>query len=236
MAQQALKRFYKQAKLRDENAHYGIDLDGRPLKSPAGELILIESQMLVNAICDEWNNQQDIIDVSTMPLYGIFVTQIDKTASQRQDILQNLIPYIDGDLLFYHAPEPQGLRLVQEQLWGRILKDTESLCGIDLTITHDLGSIQQSPHYHDYIMDTVEGMNDAEFTVFHILTSVTGSVILSLLGTLGKLSEDEIIKTINAEEDYYIKLYHDELSPDQLQKRIDVEQTVKSCLTYRAYI
>ena len=95
----AKKRFYKTVLLTDDGL--SIQLDGRKLRSPAGNLLRLPTMSLASAIADEWRAQGDDIDPATMRLFSLAVTVIDRVTPQRDMVMTELAAYGENDLLCY---------------------------------------------------------------------------------------------------------------------------------------
>lgn len=182
----------------------------------------------------EWEAQTDGIVPSSMPVYSILVTAIDKSSpDDRQGILSELTPYIDGDLVFYHAPDPIGLTQYQANLWGDAIDTFENKYKIRPNITHDLTALRQSTAYHDVILDFINTLSDIEFTVFHILVSSVGSPLVACLAIQNIYNADEIVNIMNAESDFYHKHYKfkdEDISPDERKKNELLQRDIIACM------
>lgn len=60
------KRFYKKVGTVHSNKEFEITLDGRKLKTPAGQIFKVSSEPLALAIANEWDSQQEKILISSM--------------------------------------------------------------------------------------------------------------------------------------------------------------------------
>ena len=116
------KRFYEQATVGDGNA---VLLDGKPVRTPARRPLAAPNMVLAQAIADEWNAQDDMIDPATMPLTRLANAIIDGVA---------LIP-IEGTLVH------KGERIDWILLRGKYpVRATEIL-------THNRGGQNPSDHF-----------------------------------------------------------------------------------------
>lgn len=62
------KRFYKNTGILESNGKYEITLDQRKLKTPKGNLFVVDSEPLALAIATEWNSQKEKIMQTSMHL------------------------------------------------------------------------------------------------------------------------------------------------------------------------
>lgn len=68
----ARKKVYKDASVSPltETREFAVRLDGRLLKTPLGNDVIVPSEMAANAVAREWSIQDDEIKPHTMPLVG----------------------------------------------------------------------------------------------------------------------------------------------------------------------
>ena len=234
----AIQRFYKQTSLvpfdEDNVTRYTIHLDGKPLNTPSKNPFKVHNEALAKLVQHEWNSQAQTIDPVTMPVYSILVTSIDKSSDEdKESIISELSPYIDGDLMFYHAPDPVGLTQYQSELWGGAIDAFEHRYNVRPSITHDLVALKQSSDYHRVIMDEIQSMSDVEFTIFHVLVSLGGSPLVACLAIRGEYGAQAIIKILNAESDFYQKHYKfnaDDIAPDERKKNELLQIDINACM------
>lgn len=62
------KRFYRKTSILESNGKYEITLDQRKLKTPKGNLFVVDNESLALAIATEWDAQKDKIVQSSMHL------------------------------------------------------------------------------------------------------------------------------------------------------------------------
>ena len=113
---QAKKRFYKDVTTDAGDDSWGIKLDNRMLRSPAGALLHLPSPALAAAVADEWRAQDEHIDAASMPLFSLAVTVLDRVMPQQPAIVCELAGYGDNDLLCYRADD-DDLAALQQQFW-----------------------------------------------------------------------------------------------------------------------
>jgi len=49
-----VKRFWKQADAVERDGGWGVELDGKPLRTPARDLLTVPTKALAEAIASEW--------------------------------------------------------------------------------------------------------------------------------------------------------------------------------------
>ena len=116
-----MKRFYKDAAARPMSGGYGIELDGRPIKTPARATLIVPTEALAQAIAEEWAGQGDEVVPQSMGLTGMANTALDLTDTRRADVVATVASYAETDLLCYRADGPESLRTLQDERWQPLL-------------------------------------------------------------------------------------------------------------------
>jgi chaperone required for assembly of F1-ATPase len=231
-----MKRFYQKVSYAafDEGG-YQILLDGRVLKTPLRFDLAIPTELIAKKIVTEWNSQKDTIVPDTMPFYSIMATAIDK-AGERDLINQDIERYIQGDLLFYRAPEPQALVARQNALWNPILAFAENYFQCTLKTTTDISAVEQDNVYFRSFQAYINTLDFIEFTLLHGLVSLTGSPIISLALLEDEIGCDKAFKAVMCEEDYNSEICGESdanKSPDEIEKMNRLQRDIRSYYKFK---
>lgn len=210
-----MKRFYKEASSIKTDEGYTIQLDGKDAKTPGGILLIAPNKSVADAIVFEWNAQEDIVDDATMPLTQILITAIDRQRD-RDDITNQLADHIHTDLLCYRTEEPQVLAEKQSESWDPWLDWFKDTFGTKLKTTTALEVVQQDSDLRSRIWNYAEALDEHYFAVLHIVTSLSGSVILALAFLEFDIDAETLFQASELEE-----IYHAELagSPDPVVEK-----------------
>ena len=112
-----MKRFYKQVTTKQSGSAWRILLDGRPVKTPALAELAVPTQSLAEAMASEWAEQGDTVDIQGMHLTRLTNVAIDRTPSQREGMIDEVVKYCETDLLCFLAETPADLRDRQISQW-----------------------------------------------------------------------------------------------------------------------
>lgn len=217
-----MKRFYTAVTVEPRDQGLGVCLDGRPVRTKAKHGLTVPNEALAQAIMLEWAAQVDTIEPDTMPLTQIVSTRLDKVAVEREAMYEQILRYIDTDLLFYRTNNPEAVGEAQAKAWDPVMSVAEERFGVDLHVTNDLVALVQSPQTHDAFSAYISGLNDDEFTVLQLVTPLAGSVICGMLFVDGKLTPDETMEIARVEERYKDAIYDAEkYGPDPAMEKID---------------
>ena len=83
-----------------------ILLDGRPMHTPARQLLAMPTAALAEAVAGEWRAQGETIERAGMPLTRLVSTALDRMPALRGAAIDEVLGYALTDLLCYRAAEP----------------------------------------------------------------------------------------------------------------------------------
>jgi chaperone required for assembly of F1-ATPase len=205
-----MKRFYTLASHKKTSEGYEIQLDGKVIKTPSGQLMLAPSKALADAVVLEWSAQQEKVKPETMPLTQLLTTAIDKIRD-RTAITDSMMRYLDTDLVCYWTKEPEELAKLQKENWGRWVKWFDEHFEVPLDTTTKIDAIKQDPEAHKRVWNYIEALDDYYFTVLHVMTSLSGSLVLALAFSEGDISPEEIFEASYLEELYRGGIYNEDV-------------------------
>lgn len=175
-----MKRFYEQAAVAGDDKAWSVVLDGKPVKTPTRQSLTVPYPGLAEALAAEWQAQVDEIDPAKMPLTRLANTALDRTASRRQQVIEDVAFYGESDLLCYRVAAPEELVERQTREWQPILDWLADSYAAPLAVTADIAPLAQSNDSLLAIYSTVARQNDFSLTGLHAATTICGSVALGL--------------------------------------------------------
>lgn len=136
-ASERVKRFYKHADIApaaDGSGRYVVTLDGRTLKTPERTEVLLPTEAAAVAVAAEWESMEKHVMPHLMPLTRLTMTALDVVPSQRESIIEGIMPYLDTDTVWYwEEPErysnSKDLYALQEKTYTPILDWLEGRFG-----------------------------------------------------------------------------------------------------------
>jgi chaperone required for assembly of F1-ATPase len=218
-----VKRFYKTVTVQhtEENA-FTVMLDGRPVKTPSGRLLLTPGENLALALKGEWDSQNAAIDPQSMPLTQFLNTAIDRVAPDRAGFESGVMVYLDTDLLCYRAARPADLAQRQEALWNPPLDWFREQTGCALETTTGLTALRQPLEAKRAANTMLSAASIEELTALQITTAATGSLILALALCANAISPAQAFQAALAEELYKAEIYNESLhglAPQEEQRQ-----------------
>jgi chaperone required for assembly of F1-ATPase len=219
-----MKRFYREATTVASEHGLGIRLDGKPLRTPAKNELIVPNAALAEAIAAEWQGQGDTVNPAALPLTRLVSTAIDRVTPRRREIVAEVTKYAGTDLLCYRAAEPAALALRQHEAWQNLLDWAQERYGARLAITHGVSPIPQPQAALAALEEAVEHYDAMLLVALHLATSACGSLILGLAVLEGRLSPEAAFAAAQLDESFQIERWGED--PEQTQRRAAVQEDI----------
>lgn len=175
-----MRKFYSDVSVGEEATGFTITLDGKPIKTPMKNGLVMPNRVLAKSVADEWIAQDETIIPATMPMTTLVNTAIDRVASRRAETVAELVAYGHTDLVCYRAEEPDELAALQTKTWNPYLVWLSEELGIKLDVTAGVLPLTQSDTAMNRLAEEVEKLDDFALTAFHAFVSGFGSIVLAL--------------------------------------------------------
>lgn len=196
------KRFWTEVTVVAEEGGFAPRLDGRAVKTPAKAPLVVPSEPLAQAIAQEWRAVEGKINPGTMPYTASANAAIDKVAVQFEEVASMLAAYGGSDLLCYRADGPEGLLERHQAGWDPMLDWAEATFGARLITTVGIMPIAQSQDALKAIAAPLFAATPFELTALHDLIALSGSLVLALGVTSGRLTAQTAWSLSRIDEDW----------------------------------
>lgn len=207
MAEWAAKRFWSEAAVHRSEAGFAVHLDARPIRTPAGRPLLLPTAAMAEAVAEEWQAQQEVVEPRTMPMTRAANSALDKVAAQRQATIDLLSEYGGTDLLCYRAEGPDELMTREAAAWDPLLDWMGATFGARLTVTSGIMPVDQPQEALSRLGAPMEEMNDLVLTGFHDLVTLSGSLVIALAVHEGRLAAAEGWRASRVDEDWQAEIW-----------------------------
>jgi len=203
MAAHKPRRFYKgaAAAVLEEGGH-GVLLDGRPVRTPSKGPLRVPTASLAEAVAAEWHAQGETIDPATMPLTQLSNTALERVAPARAALVAELMGYVDADVLCYHADRPADLAARQMRAWQPLLDWAAEALSAPLVVTRGVMPIRQTPEAVAALQTAMETLDDWALTAAQCAAGASGSLVLALALTHGRLDGTACFELSRLEETF----------------------------------
>lgn len=200
----APKRFWKATTVAATEGGWQVMLDSRTVKTPAKAALLLPSEGLAQMVAAEWEAQQGQIDPSRMPATRMANSAIDKVTPMRAEVVAHLAEYGGSDLLCYRATRPQALISRQADAWDPLIDWAREL-GAPLAVTAGVIHVAQPPGALAALYAAVDALTPFQLAAFHDLVALSGSLILALAVTRGRLDPEAAWQLARIDETFQIE-------------------------------
>ena len=178
MSEWKLKRFWDAAGVLPGDQGFAVQLDGRPVKTPAKSALVVPTRALADKIAGEWAAVDEQINPATMPFTRSANAAIDKVTRQHGEVADMLAAYGDADLICYRAEGPQALIARQAASWDPLLDWLEATYGARLMPVQGVIHAPQDPRALNILSGAVHALDSFALTAFHDLVSLSGSLTI----------------------------------------------------------
>lgn len=192
MSEWKQKRFWTSASAASRDGGFAVELDGRPVKTPAKAPLVVPTEALASAIAAEWDAQEEHVDPAHMPFTRMANAAIDKVAVQHAEVAELLAAYGDSDLLCYRAATPEELIARQSDAWDPVLDLAAEKLGARLEPRTGVMHAPQEAAALATLSARVHSFDNFRLAAFHDLVSMTGSLILGFAAAENWKSADDI--------------------------------------------
>ncbi len=197
-----MKRFYKAVTIGEADGGFCILLDGKPVKTPARNTLLLPTEALARAVAAEWAGQGEEIVATGMPLLRLANTVIDGVAINREDVIGAILRFGENDLLCYRAHQPPALAQRQRDGWDPLLDWAKLRLSARMTIAEGVGHVDQTPDALAALREAMTGYDAFTLAGLHVIASITGSLVLALAVTEGATSGADAFRLSRIDETY----------------------------------
>ena len=207
------RRFYKEATVQQRDGTFILLLDGRAAKSPGGHHLALPSLTAARALADEWSAQGGFIDPASMPLTRIVNFAMDGVAYRLDATVDAIARYAGADLVCYRAAGPSMLVEAQAAAWDPILAFAREKLGAHFICTEGVVFAEQPERARaaakEAVLRIANSGQAAPFALaaLHVMTTLTGSVLLALAVARGALTPTEAWIAAHVDEDFEMRAW-----------------------------
>jgi chaperone required for assembly of F1-ATPase len=195
------KRFYAHAGMSETPEGFAILLDDKQVRTPSRNLLVAPTQEIAATIAAEWDAQQDVIDPMTMPMTRLANSVIDGVAGRVGVVVEDIAKYFGSDLLFYRAGHPEALVAREAAHWDPVLFWVAETLGAHFILAEGIVHVRQ-PDQAIAAARAALPSDPWAVAALHVITTLTGSALLALALTRGRLDADEVWAAAHVDEDW----------------------------------
>ncbi|MDX5349748.1 MAG: ATPase [Paracoccaceae bacterium] len=201
----APRRFWTAASVVPAEGGFAVQLDGRPVRTPLKAPLLLPTGALAEEVAAEWQRVEGKVDPSVMPFTRMANSAIDKVAPQFDAVAGMLAEYGGSDLTCYRAEGPLGLVARQSEGWDPLLAWAAATLGAPLHPTVGVMHREQPAASLAALAAAVHALTPFQLAAFHDLVALSGSLVLALAVTRGRLTAEEAWTLSRIDETWQIE-------------------------------
>ena len=222
-----MRKFYKTVEAGTAPGGYVVRLDGKPLKTPLNNLLLLSSHTLASAIAQEWAGQGEDLTPHAMPFTQLANTMIDKGKGEaRAEMNAQVLRFGGSDLVCYFATHPADLVRRHRQHWSPLIAWMLEKYGIKLETVSGIQYHHQPPEALSQLQKRIESLNAADFMVVQAAAAATGSVVIALALLEKEISTEEAYQAACVDEIYQLETWGEDAEARQKLEAIKTELNV----------
>lgn len=200
-----MKRFWKDAAAVEREGGWSVELDGKPLRTPAREPLAVPTSALAHAIADEWNSAGDTVDPREMPLTGLANAAIDRVASDRRAFAVGLARYAEGDLACYRAEGPDALVERQAKSWDALLAWARRRFDVDFRTTAGILHVDQPTATVERLAHAVGALDAFRLAGLSPMVTIGGSLIAALGVLEGAFASKQAWEAVSVDDRWQLE-------------------------------
>lgn len=204
-----MKRFWKTVAIIDG----AIELDGRPVRTPARAALTLPTPQLAEAVAEEWRSVGEELDPRAMPLTGLANAAIDQIAPNPALFSADLARYGESDLLCYRAEMPEPLVARQAAQWDPLLDWARTRYDVHFETTAGIMHRPQPAATIARLREVVAALDPFQLAALSRLVTISGSLVVALALLEGAADRETVWRAAQLDEDWQAEQWgEDELA------------------------
>jgi chaperone required for assembly of F1-ATPase len=204
-----LRRFWKHAEAVAVDGGWGVELDGKPLRTPGKLPLVVPTKALARAIATEWNEAAESFDPRVMAMSGLANAAVERVAPDTSRFAAGLARYGEADLTCYRAEGPAKLVEHQAAAWDPLLAWARRRFDADFAITQGISHVPQPAGTGERLSHAVESMDAFRLAALSPLVTIGGSLIAALAITEGA-DPEAAWEAVSVDERWQIETWGDD--------------------------
>jgi chaperone required for assembly of F1-ATPase len=199
------RRFWTSATTAPVPGGFTVQLDGKPVRTPLKAALVLPTEALALAVAAEWQAVEGKVNPGLMPFTRTANSAIDKVAPQFDAVAEMLAEYGGSDLICYRAEGPEPLIARQAQAWDPLLDWATATLAAPLHPTTGVMHRTQPVASLAALTAAVRALTPFQLAAFHDLVAISGSLVLALAVTRGRLTAEEAWSLSRIDESWQIE-------------------------------
>ena len=205
-----MKRFWKRAEVAEASGGFAIQLDGRPVRTPARAELVVPTRALADAIAAEWNDCGDTVDPRAMPLTGLANAAIDRIAADRESFADGIASYGETDLVCYRAEGPDPLVERQAESWDALLNWARRRYDVDFACQTGIMHVPQPDDTVRKLAHAVAALDPFRLAGLSPLVTIGGSLVAALALLEEMMPAEDVWEAVSLDDRWQLEQWGDD--------------------------
>jgi chaperone required for assembly of F1-ATPase len=217
------KRFYSDVSVAGEGDHWGVRLDGKPLRTPEKNLLVLPTEALANVIADEWRAQGERIDLLAMFNTRLANVALDRTPLHRAEMGREAARYASTDLVCHLAEAPAALREKQEIAWAPLRDWASQKLNVKLEAVQGVIACAQPQASIDAVRAHAATLDDWRLTALLHAVALFGSAVLGLAVERRRITAADAFELSRIDEEFQAAQWGEDAEATRAADRLRAE-------------
>ncbi len=183
---------YLKPKLKCENGIYNLLINNKEMKTPENVSFNFKEKIFPELILKDIKRSK-FKNLNQSIYYKIFSLAKDKIFVDKQKYIDEVMKYINTDLICYWENKPKDLYILQNNNWSKQLKKLKKE-ELKFDFTFNILPIKQKHSSIELLKNKITELDDSILACLLILTKTTSSLLLSYLFITNKIKPRDLYK------------------------------------------
>ena len=178
--------------LKYENGFYNLFINNKEVKTPKSASFNFNGKIFPELILNEIK-KNNVKNLNQSLYYNIFSLAKDKIFIDKQKYIDEVMKYINTDLICYWENKPEDLHTLQIDNWRKQLKKLKDE-ELKFDYTYNILPIKQKDSSIELLKNKLIQLDDIILACLLIVTKTTSSLLLSYLFTTNRIKPIDLYK------------------------------------------
>ncbi|MCC6941906.1 MAG: molecular chaperone [Novosphingobium sp.] len=202
-----MKRFYREVTVAETKAGFGVQLDGRAIKTVSAHPQVVPTRALAEVMAQEWDEQGDEIDPARFLFRDMADYAIDVVAPDPAAAIASLLPYAATDTLCYRAEPDEPFAARQRLMWEPLLTAAETRLGVRFVRISGVMHKPQLPETLERLREELAALDAFALAALRNTAGLAASLVIGLAALDAQADVDALWDAANLEEDWQVELW-----------------------------
>lgn len=202
-----MKRFYREVTVAEAGAGFGVQLDGRAIKTVSARPQVVPTRALADVMAQEWAEQGDEIDPARFLFRDMADYAIDVVSPDPASAIDSLLPYAATDTLCYRAEPDEPFAARQRVMWEPLLTAAEAQLGVKFVRISGVMHKPQPPETLERLRKELATLDAFALAALRNTAGLAASLVIGLAALDPQVDIDALWDAANLEEDWQAELW-----------------------------